>query len=70
MGKERSEVIREKLLQSQFEAGTANQADLIRLVEEVKSYRAQQKTRVYALWGLAGFSAVLLAFSLVISLKH
>jgi hypothetical protein len=62
----------EKLLQQQYESGTMNRTELIRMVEEVKAYRAQQQASVYALWaaGFAGLSAAVSALSIVISLMR
>jgi hypothetical protein len=67
------EVTLETILQAQFESGYINRVELMRIVEEVKAYRAQQMASVYARWavGVAGLSAVISTVSIVISLtKH
>jgi Mrp family chromosome partitioning ATPase len=72
MAKEKPEDKLEAMLRGQYEGGTVSAVDLIRLVEEVKAYRAQQKASVYALWaaGFAGLSATVSALSIVVSLMR
>jgi hypothetical protein len=61
------------LLEAQHNfGGTISEAELIRIIEEVKAYRAQQKASTYALWAatFAGFSVVVSGLSIVISLMR
>jgi hypothetical protein len=76
-GDERPSVLRqsnekrlEELLEREFQGGTLAERERLRILEEFRTARAQQKASIYALYAAiaAGASAAFAAASLVISL--